>query len=307
VLSFQLNTRCRQVSFNYCFPYLYMENNDLTENLNLDTDEIKFTEPSAYPDIKSLCWLFVRLVLWMLGVGMILGFILACLDGVRVNKPILISLLDTLGYIVAMLLVLRFAIKKINKQQETPFKVSFAKIQGWLVPVLILSALALVVGLERLDSLIPMPKYVEKFFRSVLKTDIFSMVNIVIAAPLFEEILCRGIVLRGLLKNYAPYKAIIISALFFAAIHLNPWQALPAFFAGLFIGWLYYKTQSIIPGIVVHSVNNLTASLFLFLPQNQQCFGAVTGIYYIPLCIVSALIFVAACVVINKRAMPLER
>lgn len=285
------------------FTYLYMENNDLAETRNPKTDDAPVFETSAYPNIKSLCWLFVRLVLWMLGIGMILGLVLACLDGIRVNKPILTSLLNLLGYIGIMLIVIRYAIKNINKLQETAFKITFPKIQIWLVPLIILSALALVVGLERMGNLIPMPKSVEKFFRSAFKTDIFSMINIVVAAPIFEEILCRGIVLRGLLKNYAPYKAIIISALFFAAIHLNPWQALPAFFGGLFIGWLYYKTHSVIPGMIAHSIINIMASIFLFLPQNQQGFSPLTGVYYIPLCIISAFVFVGGCVIINKRAV----
>ena len=63
------------------------------------------------------------------------------------------------------------------------------------------------------------------FWSSFLLTAIF--------APVFEEWLCRGMVLRGLLTKMKPAWAIVISALFFALIHMNPWQALNAFGIGL--------------------------------------------------------------------------
>ncbi|WP_409994892.1 CPBP family intramembrane glutamic endopeptidase [Chitinophaga pinensis] len=44
-----------------------------------------------------------------------------------------------------------------------------------------------------------------------------------------------------MLKRYPPRKAIVISALFFGLIHLNPWQALPAFCIGLLLGWVFTK------------------------------------------------------------------
>ena len=59
---------------------------------------------------------------------------------------------------------------------------------------------------------------------------LLNLISVSIFAPIFEEWLCRGMVLRGLLANkMKPVWAIVISALFFAFIHLNPWQALPAF------------------------------------------------------------------------------
>jgi membrane protease YdiL (CAAX protease family) len=52
--------------------------------------------------------------------------------------------------------------------------------------------------------------------KDVLSKNIFSFAVIALAAPLFEEWLCRGIVLKGLLKQRSPLKAIIISSIFSA-------------------------------------------------------------------------------------------
>jgi membrane protease YdiL (CAAX protease family) len=176
------------------------------------------------------------------------------------------------------------------------------------VPVVIISTLALVIGLQRVSDLIPMPKAVEKFFENLFTKNIFSIISLTIAAPILEEILCRGIVLKGLLKNYPPHKAILISAIFFGAIHMNPWQALPAFFGGLFIGWVFYKTQSIIPGMIIHATINTSFVLVLFfLPRNQQDFLSLLGTpHYIILCLLSAVIFSAGCLIIYKKTAQID-
>ena len=86
-----------------------------------------------------------------------------------------------------------------------------------------------------------------------------SFLGVAIFAPIFEEWLCRGMVLRGLLTKMKPVWAIVISALFFAVIHANPWQALNAFLIGLVMGYVYYKTGSLILTMIIHFVNNGSA------------------------------------------------
>ncbi len=86
-----------------------------------------------------------------------------------------------------------------------------------------------------------------------------SFLVVAIFAPIFEEWLCRGMILRGLLTKMKPVWAIVISALFFAAIHGNPWQALNAFIIGLVMGYVYYRTGSLLLTMLIHFVNNGSA------------------------------------------------
>ena len=86
-----------------------------------------------------------------------------------------------------------------------------------------------------------------------------SFLVVAIFAPIFEEWMCRGMVLRGLLTKMKPAWAIIISAIFFAVIHANPWQALNAFLIGLVMGYVYYKTGSLLLTMIIHFVNNGSA------------------------------------------------
>ena len=97
------------------------------------------------------------------------------------------------------------------------------------------------------------------FWSSFLLTAIF--------APIFEEWLCRGMVLRGLLTKMKPAWAIVVSALFFALIHMNPWQALNAFIIGVIMGYVYFKTGSLWLTMLMHFVNNGFAVICAQIPS----------------------------------------
>ncbi len=92
-----------------------------------------------------------------------------------------------------------------------------------------------------------------------------------ILAPLAEELVFRGAILRTLLNVFGRkwhWAAIIVSALIFGALHLNLVQFTHATLIGLLIGWMYYRTDSVIPGIVFHWVNNTVAYvMFNLMPQ----------------------------------------
>ena len=79
----------------------------------------------------------------------------------------------------------------------------------------------------------------------------------VIIAPFTEELFFRGIILRGMLANIKETKAIIISAVLFSIYHYNPYLFLPTFVIGLPLGYLYARSGSVVPCIVMHAVYNL--------------------------------------------------
>ena len=98
-------------------------------------------------------------------------------------------------------------------------------------------------------------------------------VAIGIFAPLAEEIVFRGDILRRLLAVGSPanpWIAITISALLFGLIHLNFAQGVHAFLMGLLLGWLYVRTRSIIPGIAFHWVNNSVVYLLAHLMPGYE-------------------------------------
>lgn len=119
---------------------------------------------------------------------------------------------------------------------------------------------------DGLVSLLPeMPESLKETMARLTSGNFFlNFLMVSIFAPVCEEWLCRGMVLRGLLRNsrVKPGWAIVISAAFFALIHLNPWQAIPAFLMGCLFGYVYYKTGSLKLTMLMHFANN-TLSLCL--------------------------------------------
>ena len=91
-----------------------------------------------------------------------------------------------------------------------------------------------------------------------------------ILVPIAEEFVFRGAVLRVLLNVFSGrlhWIAIVLSALVFGAVHGNLPQFVHATLIGLLLGWMYYRTDSIFPGIVLHWVNNTVAYvLYNILP-----------------------------------------
>jgi hypothetical protein len=134
-----------------------------------------------------------------------------------------------------------------------------------------LAAMGAIIPSEFVQELIPLPNIVEEEFDMILK-DRWGYFAIGLFAPVCEELVFRGAVLLALLR-WTPrhWLAIAISALLFALIHANPAQMLHAFLIGLLLGWFYYRTDSIVPGVVYHWVNNSIAYVvYNFYPDPQM-------------------------------------
>ena len=137
----------------------------------------------------------------------------------------------------------------------------------------IFSTIAAAFVVEPLTALLPdMPLWLEETMKKMMeKMPLWAtLLSVSVFAPLFEEWLCRGLVLRGLLRKMNPFYAIAVSAVFFAILHMNPWQAIPAFCLGLLFGYTYYKTGSLKLTMLMHCTNNTMAVIFSKIPQFKE-------------------------------------
>lgn len=167
--------------------------------------------------------------------------------------------------------------------------------------------------IEPLTSWMGTPQFLEELTKSIFDYKISAFVSVVIFAPLLEELLCRGVILRGLLNHTTPTRAILWSALIFGVIHLNPWQAIPAFILGAIMGWVYWKSRSLWSTIFLHFVNNLFSYtitvLYPSLPVDAGFKDILpTQLYYI-LYLVALIVTATTILFINKQykhAIPSE-
>ncbi len=138
--------------------------------------------------------------------------------------------------------MLRFSLKKAN-------------------PALILWGLALViitsVVIEPLLNLFPM-EYLEGL-NDAIGTGGWAILTTIIAAPILEEVLFRGLVQQSLTEKLGGWRGVLAAAAIFGIIHIIPQQVINAFFIGLILGYIYIKTQSLLPVILIHAINNAIA------------------------------------------------
>lgn len=182
---------------------------------------------------------------------------------------------------------------------------------GGLKMALVVSGMTIATAFaaEPISSLLPeMPEWFEEVMSGLTGGNfILSFICVSIFAPLFEEWLCRGVVLRGLLTKMRPASAIAVSAAFFAVLHMNPWQALPAFLLGVVFGYVYYKTGSLKLTMLMHFVNNTMALIMSRIPsfQDAETFADVMSPWaYV--CVIAACVLFLAASFITLRAIPMR-
>ena len=126
-----------------------------------------------------------------------------------------------------------------------------------------------------------MPEAQEKLFEQIMAQPI-GYISIGIVAPLAEEMVFRGAILRKLLGRFGEkwhWVAILISAVIFGAVHGNIPQFVHAALIGLLLGWMYYRTGSILPGVLLHWVNN-TVAYVMFNAMPQMADGKLIDIFH---------------------------
>lgn len=199
---------------------------------------------------------------------------------------------------------------------------NFAPHTGWFLAAL--CAVATIASAFCMDYvnhfMPPMPQWLEDTLTSMTSGNLWvDILAVSIFAPLFEEWFCRGMILRGLLnyekkgtatgqdRGMKPAWAIVISALLFALIHMNPWQAVPAFFLGVLFGYVYYRTGSLKLTMLMHCANN---SMAIILSRSEKfkdadsLYDALPPSIYWPLFLVAAAAIVY--LVYELRKIPLK-
>ena len=90
----------------------------------------------------------------------------------------------------------------------------------------------------------------------------------VVAAPISEELLFRGFAFAGLQARYGWKRAALLTSLVFAVAHLQPAAIVVLFGAGFLLSMLYYRTNSLWPGVIVHAaINGIGLVAAIYLPS----------------------------------------
>ena len=211
----------------------------------------------AYPNLKQSVWLVVLLLVAMNALGLVLHF-LGVASG---NATRIFDYLKLIVNLPAVGLIVLYA----QRRSRRPWSdILLFKTVPWkmYLPVSV-SIVGLGIFSSNLASfvqyLIPIPEVILDVFLDLMgsKTP-FGLAFYVLAiqAPLTEEVLCRGVILGGLLAHGTRRRAILWSALLFAALHMNPWQFPVSMILGIVFAWWVIHTGSLLPALFGHALNN---------------------------------------------------
>ncbi len=215
----------------------------------------------------------VLLSLMVIGIQTVMSVPLALLDEVLekgfqlpraglAQNPLIVAFINVLalGGPIALGLFLN----------RLPFRQAFplARLPLSQVVAMAVTVLGADVLLSEADNLFravfPAPQFLVEAYKQVFTSEgnlVERIFLLVIVAPVTEELLFRGIILRGFLHRHSPVLAVGLSSLLFGLVHLNPWQFISAFWLGVALGWFYLRTGSINICILGHAVSN---GLFVF-------------------------------------------
>ena len=208
----------------------------------------------------------LKLFLWMM-VGAVIGNVITFVLGIFFGTEWVSSYGTVIAYPIMFIPPMFYARRRSMMREHleaNPLNKGVFKPYGAPLCALLVSLMTLAAGYisDPVVTLLPeMPEFLEQALESMVNGNVLiNLLCVSVFAPFFEEWLCRGMVLRGLLaRNVKPVWAILFSAFFFAFIHLNPWQAIPAFLLGCLFGYVYYKTKSLSLTMLMHCVNNTLA------------------------------------------------
>ncbi len=206
-------------------------------------------------------WKGILLIVLAFILGLVLGSVLTLIltkAGVSTDASMLVSYPSMFLFVAILAWVKGRKANSVKSVLDRPVE----GFNWYLFPLVMVLTFAASFVCDILNSLLPeMPEYLQQALASATEGNFWlNLISVAVMAPLLEEWLCRGLILRGLLKDGTrPVVAILVSAAFFALIHGNIWQALPAFVIGTLFGYVYYKTGSLKLTILMHFTNNFTS------------------------------------------------
>ncbi|SFG18039.1 hypothetical protein SAMN05518865_10983 [Duganella sp. CF458] len=109
---------------------------------------------------------------------------------------------------------------------------------------------------ELLQAAFPPDANASRLCQDMLSAQLPQIIMVCVLAPVVEEMLFRGIILRSFLLQYERSYAILGSAVVFGFAHMNIYQLVGGITFGIFAGWLYERTRSLLPGIAMHAAIN---------------------------------------------------
>jgi membrane protease YdiL (CAAX protease family) len=99
---------------------------------------------------------------------------------------------------------------------------------------------------------------------------LWTLLTVVVAAPIFEEIIFRGKLYNVLHVSCAPILAVLLSSAVFGIVHFQPIVFISGILSGVLFRYAYIRTRSIYSPILLHMCNNALAYALTILSYSER-------------------------------------
>jgi membrane protease YdiL (CAAX protease family) len=255
-----------------------------------------------FPNIGDIVVLVLLFLVVQLGVGIVLGLFgvtppnIASTDSVDavqyMEQQESLGLYTAFVYFVLMvasLIVMGLYVRLRGGRRAIKIRHSVSGIDPNMLILGVVWLLASQIILEPLVELLPESE------SPGVGRGLWAWVTIAVAAPVLEELLCRGLLYEIVRKRWGMGLAIPFSALFFGVIHADISTMVVAIVAGVILAMIYERTSSIFSTMIIHSLNNIMAFSLVCFGLDEMSFRELLGggmVYYITYA-AAALLFVA--------------
>lgn len=165
----------------------------------------------------------------------------------------MISLLLTIGILWATKLIRQPLVPRLPLSQ--PRRLVWRG-SGWLILGYVLTEKCVTLSIEMLG----VPNLLQAEFEAMMAYPLLMVVALCLIGPLAEELVFREGILRHLhVWRANKWWAVVLSALCFGLVHINPAQIVSATLLGLLLGWVYVRTGDVRLSVALHILNNLFA------------------------------------------------
>lgn len=230
----------------------------------------------------------VLLVIAMLVVQFGLGFAIGIAGALIPSEPGGMSALATNPWILGVLnMVAIGAVLAVGLRMTRERAARFFTIRRFdlsLLPPVVLTSLSLAVVIDQTAKIFfeAMSRFpglpVEDLSEALMAVHpIGGFLLVVGVAPVTEEYLFRGMILRGLLTRHRAWVAVIVSAVLFGVMHANLLQFHLGVIIGCVFGWWFVRTGSVAPGLIGHAVFNGVSYFSTLFPQHMAPLGSSSG------------------------------
>lgn len=227
---------------------------------------------SRIPNVKNGSFLYVLLIVLFLTLGYIT-------QSINVHFGIIFTEVVVLG--VSAYLYSKF--KKYDIKMtfgiNKPKKGTVLRSIGIMLILYPIAIAVNVLFLNLITKFIPMPENLNSVpLPNSFLGLIISILLFAILPGIFEELIFRGILYRAF-DIFKPVYRVLLTGLLFGLFHFNPYNFIGPFILGIVLGYMRYRSDSIVPSMFGHATNNTIAMILGYIANtNRDKISKVEGL-----------------------------